>query len=124
MLSRDTYLILCNNPQLFVSFGRGKWALKEWDLPISPIKDTIPLACDILAEEGMEWLTSQQLYLEMKSRGWSGPMIALQRALGREIQKGERQIRKEELYGFNIQMYGLSSSNWNRDNALEKLLIE
>ncbi len=117
-------IILCNNSQLFVSVGRGKWALKEWNLPLAPIKDTIPLACDVLAEEEMEWLTSQQLYLEMKSRGWSGPMVALQRALDREIQKRDRRIRKEELHGFNIQMYGLSSSNWNRENALEKLLVE
>ncbi len=117
-------IILCSNPQLFVSVGQGKWALKEWNLPLAPIKDTIPLACDVLAEEEMEWLTSQQLYLEMKSRGWSGPMVVLQRALDREIQKRDRRIRKEELHGFNIQMYGLSSSSWNRENALEKLLVE
>jgi len=117
-------IILCNNPQLFVSVGQGKWALKEWNLPSAKIKGTIPLACDVLAEEGMEWLTCQQLYLEMKSCGWLGPMIALQRALDREIQKIDRRIRKEELHGFNIQMYGLSLSKWNVENALEKLLTD
>jgi hypothetical protein len=122
-LSRPN-IILCNNPKLFVSVGQSKWALKEWNLPLATVKDTIPLACDILAEEETLWLTSQQLYIEMKSRGWAGTIIVLKRALDREIQKKDRRIRKEELHGFNIQMYGLSTSNWNRENTLEKLLVE
>lgn len=123
MLLSKPSIILYNNPQIFISLGQGKWGLREWNLP-SSTKDTISLACDVLADEETAWLTSQQLYLEMKSRGWSGTMVALQRALDREIAKKQRRLRKEELHGFNIHLYALSSSEWNEQTALERLLSD
>jgi len=122
LLSKPS-IVLYNNPQIFISLGQGKWGLREWNLP-SSTKDTISLACDVLADEETSWLTSQQLYLEMKSRGWSGAMVALQRALDREIAKKQRRLRKEELHGFNIHLYGLSSSDWDEQAALARLLAD
>ena len=117
-------IILYNNPQLFVSLGQGKWGLTEWNLAPRSIKDTTPLACDVLAEDAKTWLTLQELYMEMKSRGWSGSIPSLQRALDREFGKPHRRIRKEQLHGFNILLYGLANRDWNEQSALARLLAD
>ncbi len=117
-------LILYNNPQLFVSLGQGKWGLAEWNLVPKSIKDTISLACDVLAEDVGAWLTIQELYMEMKSRGWSGSLPSLQRALDRELGKLHKRVRREELHGFNILLYGLADHDWNEQTALARLLAD
>lgn len=124
MLLSTLGLILHNNPQLFVSLGQGKWCLVEWGLTTKPARDTISLACEILADDKTAWLTSQQLYMQMKSRGWTAPIVAVQRALDREVAKPKRRIRREELHGFRIQLYGLSSRDWNEEAVLDGLLAD
>jgi len=132
MLSKDpsvaflstTNVILQSNPRMFVSLGFGKWGLVEWNIALKSAKDTVSLACEILAEDETTWLTTQQLYMEMKSRGWTGSIAAVQRALDREVLKPQRRIRKEELHGFNIQLYGLSSRDWNEETVLKNLLAD
>lgn len=119
-----TRVILQSNPQIFVSLGFSKWGLVEWSIAPQLAKDTVSLACEILAEDETAWLTTQQLYIEMKSRGWTGPTIAVQRALDREVLKPQRRIRKEELRGFNIRLYGLSSRDWNEETVLKSLLAD
>jgi len=121
LLSRPS-IILYNNPQIFVNLGQGKWGLVEWNIAPKPKADAISLACEVLAENRTAWLTNQQLYIEMKSRGWTGPIIAVQRALDREVAKSRRCIRREELHGFHIQLYGLSSRDWNEKAVLDRLL--
>jgi hypothetical protein len=69
-------------------------------------------------------LTIHQLYMEMRSRGWSGSLTSLQRALDRELGKPERRIRREELHGFNILLYGLANRDWNEQTALARLLAD
>ena len=123
MLSTPS-ITLYSNPRLFVALGKGKWGLIEWNLTPKPIKDTISLACEVLAEDETAWLTTQQLYMEMKSRGWAAPIVAAQRALEREVAKPKRRIRGEELHGFNIRLYGLSSRDWNEDVVLDALLAD
>lgn len=123
LLSRPS-IILYNNPQLFVSLGQRKWGLVEWDTAPKPAKNTILLACEILAEDETAWLTIQQLYMEMKSRGWTAPIVAVQRALDREVAKSKWRIRKEELHGFHIRLYGLSSRDWNEETVLQNLLAD
>lgn len=117
-------IILYDNPQLFVSLGQGKWGLAEWNLAPKSIKDTISLACDVLTEDVGAWLTIQELYMEMKSRGWSGSIPSLQRALDRELGKPQKRIREEELHGFNILLYGLANRDWNEQAALARLLAD
>ena len=117
-------IILYNNPHLFVSLGQGKWGLAEWNLAPKSIKDTISLACDVLAEDVGAWLTIQELYMEMKSRGWSGSIPSLQRALDRELGKLHKRVRREELHGFNILLYGLADRDWNEQTALARLLAD
>jgi len=119
-----TSVILHNNPHIFVSLGYGKWALVEWNIAPKAAKKTVPLVCEILAEDGTAWLTTQQLYMEMKSRGWTGPTVAVQRALDREVLNPQRRIRKVELHGFNVQLYGLSSRDWNEETVLKSLLAD
>ncbi len=119
-----TRMILQSNPQIFVSLAFSKWGLVEWNIAPQLAKDTVSLACEILAEDETAWLTTQQLYIEMKSRGWTGPAIAVQRALDREVLKPQRRIRKEELHGFNIKLYGLSSRDWNEEAVLKSLLAD
>jgi len=122
-LSRPN-ILLYNNPQLFVSLGQGKWGLAEWNLAPKSIKDITSLACEVLAEDEKAWLTIHQLYMEMRSRGWSGSLTSLQRALDRELGKPERRIRREELHGFNILLYGLANRDWNEQTALARLLAD
>lgn len=117
-------ITLYNNTELFVSLGQGKWGLAEWNLAPKSIKDTTSLACDVLAEEENAWLTIQQLYMEMRSRGWPSSLISLRRALDRELGKPERRIRREELHGFNILLYGLVNRDWNEQTALARLLAD
>lgn len=117
-------IILYNNSDLFVSLGQGKWGLAEWNLAPRSIKDTPSLACDVLSEEENAWLTIQQLYMEMRSRGWSGSITSLQRALDRELGKTKRRIRSEELHGFNIMLYGLVKRDWNEQTSLARLLAD
>ncbi len=117
-------ITLFNSPQLFVSLGQGKWSLAEWNLAPKSIKGTISLACDVLAEDVGAWLTIQELYMEMKSRGWSGSIPSLQRALDRELGKLHKRIRSEELHGFNILLYGLANRDWNEQTALARLLAD
>lgn len=124
MLLSRTSVILNSNPQLFVSFGLGKWGLVEWNIPRRLPKDTVSLTCEILTEDETAWLTVQQLYMEMKSRGWIAPIVAVQRALDREVAKPKRHIRREELHGFYIQLYGLSSRDWNEEAVLNRLLAD
>jgi hypothetical protein len=115
---------LQNNPRLFVSLGQSEWGLVEWNMVPKPKADAISLACRVLAEDETAWLTNQQLYIAMKSRGWAGPFIAVQRALDREVAKPKRRIQKMELHGFHIQLYGLSSRNWNEEAVLQNLLAD
>jgi len=123
LLSR-ALVILQNNPRLFVSLGQSNWGLVEWNMVPKPKVDAIALACNVLAEDETAWLTNQQLYMEMKSRGWTGPFIAVQRALDREVVKSKRRIQKAELHGFHIQLYGLSSRDWNEEAVLQNLLAD
>ena len=123
LLSR-ALIILQNNPRLFVSLGQSNWGLVEWNMVPKPKVDAIALACNVLAEDETAWLTNQQLYMEMKSRGWTGPFIAVQRALDREAAKSKRRIQKAELHGFHIQLYGLSSRDWNEEAVLQNLLAD
>jgi hypothetical protein len=122
-LSRPS-IILQSNPKLFVSLGEGKWALAKWNLAPKSIKDTISLACEVLTEDMGAWLSIQQLYMEMKSRGWPRLITSLQRALDWELGKPRRRIRREELHGFNIFLYGLANRDWNEQIALAKLLAD
>ncbi len=117
-------IILYSNPQIFVSLGQGKWGLVEWNLAPSSMKDTTSLACDVLAEDVGGWLTIQEIHMEMKSRGWSGSFPSLQRALDRELGKPNKRIRREELHGFNIMLYGLANHDWNEQAALSRLLAD
>lgn len=117
-------VILQNNPRLFVYLGDSEWGLVKWDLIPKPKTDAISLACEVLAEDETTWLTSQQLYVAMKSRGWTGPFIAVQRALDREVAKPKRRIQRMELHGFHIQLYGLSSRRWNEEAVLQHLLAD
>lgn len=121
LLSR-VFIILGNHPNTFLSLGFGKWGLLEWNLAPVLAKNTVQLICQILSEDETAWLTIQQLYMQMKSRGWREHPIAVQRALDREVSKPSRKIRKEELHGFGIQLYGLSSREWNEENVLNVLL--
>jgi hypothetical protein len=126
---RNTFLskpsiILYNNPQLFVSLGQGKWGLVEWNLSTKSTKDTTTLACDVLTEDDGAWLTIRQLYLEMRSRGWSGSITSLQKALDRELAKPQKRIQREQLHGFNILLYGLANQDWNEQTALTRLLAD
>lgn len=95
-----------------------------WNLPVLPVKNTVELACQILSEDGTAWLTIRQLYREMKSRGRHAPFASVNRALDREVAKPNRKIRKEELHGFSIQLYGLSSREWNEEDVLTALLSD
>ncbi|MDO8716815.1 MAG: sigma factor-like helix-turn-helix DNA-binding protein [Dehalococcoidales bacterium] len=118
-------IILHSNPRIFVSIGYGKWGLVEWGLPPVPKRDTIELACEVLAEDSGGWLTIQDLYMEMKSRRWPGVFGSLQNAIVyKEVKKPNRRIRGEELHGFNITLYGLSTRIWNEQLALERLLSD
>lgn len=117
-------VVLQNNPRLFVYLGDSEWGLVKWNLAPRPKKDAISLACGVLAEDETAWLTSQQLYMSMKSRGWTGPFIAVQRALDREVARSRRRIQKMELHGFHIQLYGLSSCDWDEEVVLQKLLAD
>lgn len=121
LLSR-VFIILGNSPNTFLSLGFGKWGLLEWNLAPVLAKNTVQLICQILSEDETAWLTIQQLYMQMKSRGWRKHLIAVQRALDREASKPSRKIRREELHGFGIQLYGLSSREWNEENVLNVLL--
>lgn len=123
LLSRAV-IILQNNPRFFVSLGQSNWGLVKWNMVPKPKVDAIALACNVLAEDETAWLTNQQLYIEMKSRGWTGPFIAVQRALDREVAKSKRRIQKAELHGFHIQLYGLSSRDWNEEAVLQNLLAD
>ena len=117
-------IILHSNPQLFISLGEGKWALAKWNMSPKSITDAISSACEILTEDMSSWLSIQELYIEMKSRGWPRSITTLQRALDRELGKPKRRIRREELHGFNILLYGLATSDWNEQNALARLLAD
>jgi len=123
LLSRPC-VILQNNAQIFAYLGQGEWGLVEWNMVPKPKADAILLACKVLAEDETAWLTNQQLYMGMKSRGWTGPFIAVQRALDREVAKSKRRIQKMELHGFHIQLYGLSSRDWNEEIVLQSLLAD
>ncbi len=117
-------IILYSNPQIFVSLGQGKWGLVEWNLAPSSMKDTTSLACDVLAEDVGAWLTIQEIHMEMRSRGWTGSISSLQRALDRELGKLHKRVRREELHGFNILLYGLADRDWNEQTALARLLAD
>jgi hypothetical protein len=117
-------IILHSNPKVFVSLGEGKWALAKWNMAPKSIKDTISLACEVLTEDMSSWLSIQQLYMEMKSRGWPRSISSLQRALDRELTKPRKRIRREELHGFNIFLYGLANRDWNEQIALAALLAD
>jgi len=123
LLSRP-YVILQNNPHLFVYLGENEWGLVKWNMVPRPKADAISLACRVLAEDETAWLTNQQLYMAMKSRGWAGPFMAVQRTLDTEVAKPKRRIQKMELHGFHIQLYGLSSRNWNEEAVLQNLLAD
>lgn len=119
-------IILCNNPQLFVPLGGGIWGLKEWGIAPRLIrsKSTIQLVLEILSNDETDWLTIQQLYIEMKERGWNEPIRKLQTALDNEGYKPKSRITKRNLSEFNLRFYGLSSSIWNAEYVLQKLLSD
>jgi len=117
-------IILYNNPQIFVSLGQGKWGLLEWNLAPTSNKDATSLACDVLVEDEGAWLTIQEIHMEMRSRGWPGSISSLQRALNRELGKPHKRVRREELHGFNILLYGLADRDWNEQAALARLLAD
>lgn len=78
----------------------------------------------MLAEDEGGWLTIQEIHMEMKSRGWSGSFPSLKMALDRELGKPNKRIRREELHGFNIMLYGLANHDWNEQAALSRLLAD
>ena len=123
-LISETYVILIDNPNIFTSLGHNKWALAEWNVKPQLAKDTVGMVCIILSDEETTWLTFQQLFTAMKSRGWPSGYYSVKSALDREISKKERRIRKEELHGFNIHLYGLSSQVWNEVEVLQKFLAD
>lgn len=123
LLSKPS-IILQSNSRFFISLGQGEWGLVEWNMVPKPRRDAISLACRVLAEDERAWLTSQRLYVEMKSRGWSGAFIAVQRALDREVARPIRRIQKAELHGFHIHLYALSSREWNEETVLQSLLAD
>jgi hypothetical protein len=123
LLSRPC-VILQNNPRLFVYLGQSEWGLVRWNMIPKAKADAVSLACRVLAEDETAWLTSQQLFVALKSRGWTGPFPTVQRALDREVAKQTRRIQKMELHGFHIQLYGLSSRKWNEEAVLQELLSD
>ena len=124
VLLSKTSILLANNPRLFVSLGFAKWALTEWNLASKSAKDTVSLACEILAEGGRDWLTLPQMCLVIRSRGLTVPTPVVRRALERELSRPDRRLRREELHGFSIHLYGLSSSHWSEQAVLEELLSD
>ena len=64
-----------------------------------------------------EWYNQQLAYTQKAA-------ITVAQALEREVAKPKRRIRSEELHGFNIRLYGLSSRDWNEDVVLDALLAD
>jgi hypothetical protein len=71
-------------------------------------KDSVGMACMILSDDETPGLISQQLFTAIKSCRWPSGYYAMKANLDREIAEKNRRIRREELHGFNIYLYGLA----------------
>jgi hypothetical protein len=92
----EIHTMLNNDPDLFRRVGRGTYGLASWGLPSA--KDSVDLARQILESE-LRWLTFQEIWVQMRSKGWPYREASVRIALGRENKRGKRRIRRIDSAG-------------------------